>query len=286
MLMDLFFETAQVEKKKRVHFHAFMQSIHDRLTQARATGIEDPLQVVAGQVVAEAHLLCFDELQITDITDAMIVGRLFERLFAEGVVIVTTSNRVPGDLYKDGLNRKLFLPFIDLISEKLKVHHLDGEQDHRRRQLAGRDLFFSPLSDATRADVDGLFAELTSSEPAPLVIENKGRLIELPQFANGVARVPFEALCAQPLGPSDFLAIAGAVTVMILDDIPQLGRARANEAKRFVTLIDALYEADITLIARAAVEPEVLYEKGDGAFEFERTVSRLSEMRFAQTPQT
>ncbi len=279
MLMDLFFDTCPVEKKKRVHFHAFMQSIHDRLAHVRATGTKDPLSVVAAEVVDEVQLLCFDELQITDITDAMIVGRLFQHLFDHGVVVVTTSNRVPGDLYKDGLNRKLFLPFIALIEEKLDIHHLDGAIDHRRERLEGRDLYFSPLNKATTSSMDQLWEELTNGNDAPLVIENKGRQIELAQFSNGVARVDFEQLCARALGPSDFIAVAEGISVLMLENIPKLSRARNNEAKRFVTLIDTLYEAKTTLIASAQAEPEQLYTKGEGAFEFERTASRLAEMR-------
>lgn len=279
MLMDLFYEMAPVSRKKRVHFHAFMQRIHDRLAHFRTSGESDPLGLVAGEVVDEAALLCFDELQITDITDAMIVGRLFERLFDAGVVVVTTSNRVPDDLYKDGLNRKLFLPFIELIKDKLAILQLDGDIDHRQERLEGRDLFFSPLGAASKAAVDAIWEELAGEGSEPLEIENMGRIIVLPAFSNGVARAGFDDLCAQPLGPSDYLAITKAISVLILEDIPQLSKARNNEAKRFVTLIDTAYEAGLTFIATAAAEPEALYVEGEGAFEFERTASRLAEMR-------
>ena len=279
MLMDLFFDEAPLAAKRRVHFHAFMAEIHDGLQEARATGVKDPIQVVADSVVAEATLLCFDELQITDIADAMIVGRLFDKLFAAGVVVVTTSNRHPDDLYKDGLNRKLFLPFIDLIKERLDVRELVSPTDHRRRALEDRPLYFSPLGEEATALMDRLWSRLAGGRGAPLVLRNKGREVILPRYLNGVGRGTFEDLCAQAYGPSDYLLIADNVAVLMIDDIPVLSRRRSNEAKRFVTLIDALYEAKKRLISSAAAEPESLYEEGPGAFEFERTASRIIEMR-------
>ena len=281
MLMDMFYGALETPDKQRVHFHAFMQAIHDGLQIARASGIDDPLETVVADLCDGTAVLCFDELQITDITDAMIVGRLFEKLFARGVVIVTTSNRHPDALYKDGLNRKLFLPFIEMIKERFVVHEVASETDHRQQTLKGQNLFFSPLGGQADARVDALWAQLAGEAPAPLVIENKGRMIEIEQFSNGVARSDFAALCATALGPSDFLAIADAVSVLILEHIPKLSRANANEAKRFVTLIDALYEARVQFIASADAEPDALYVDGDGAFEFQRTASRLMEMRSA-----
>jgi len=284
MLMDLFYQTAPVELKRRVHFHAFMQEVHEGIHAARAKGIDDPVMPVADEIADGATLLCFDELQITDITDAMIVGRLFERLFARGVVVVATSNRHPDDLYKDGLNRHLFLPFIALIKKRMEVHALDSDTDHRQARIRGRHVYVSPLGDEADAVLDGWWQELAGGEGAPLTLKRKGRDVVIPQAANGVARASFDDLCKQPLGPGDFLALAQAVRVLILDRIPLLSRTQNNEAKRFVTLIDALYEGKVRLICSAAAEPEDLYVEGAGAFEFGRTASRLEEMRSGDWP--
>ncbi len=281
MLMDLFFETAPVSPKRRVHFHAFMQEIHRGIAAARAEGVTDPVRPVADAVADSATLLCFDEMQITDITDAMLVGRLFERLFERGVVVVTTSNRAPDALYKDGLNRNLFLPFIALIKERLEVHELASNVDHRLDRLAGAVVYVTPLGPAATAALDAAWESLALGPGQPLTLTVQGRPVTLPAYRNGVARASFADLCCRPLGPADYLAIAEAVEVLILDDVPVLSRARNNEAKRFVTLVDALYEGRVRLICSAAAEPDVLYEAGTGAFEFERTASRLHEMRSA-----
>ncbi|QPH52857.1 cell division protein ZapE [Pontivivens ytuae] len=277
MLMDLFFETAPVEPKRRVHFHAFMQDVHERIGTARARGQEDPVEPVAEAIAEGATLLCFDEMQITDITDAMLVGRLFEKLFARGVIVVATSNRHPDALYENGLNRQLFLPFIALIKERMEVHELSDGTDHRTGRLEGAKRWFA----AGDPGFDALWGEIAGGDCAPLVLHRKGREVVVPRFRNGAGRGDFAALCGQPLGPGDYLAIADAVRVLFIEDVPTLSRARANEAKRFVTLIDALYEAKAGLVASAAAEPEALYPEGDGAFEFQRTVSRLHEMRSA-----
>ena len=281
MLMDLFFETAPVEPKRRVHFHAFMQEMHAGIARARAQGSTDPVRLVADAVADSATLLCFDEMQISDITDAMLVGRLFERLFERGVVVVTTSNRPPDELYKDGLNRGLFLPFIARIKERLEVHELASATDHRLDRLAGAKVSHTPLGPAATAALDAAWMQLARGPGAPLTLTVQGRTVALPVFRNGVARASFADLCVKPLGPADFLAIAEAIEVLILDDIPVLSRARNNEAKRFVTLIDTLYEAHVRLICSAAAEPEALYPQGEGAFEFARTASRLYEMKSA-----
>lgn len=281
MVMDLFVAATDTPAKRRVHFHAFMQEIHHGMHAARKTGVEDPLVPVAEAIIRDLRLLAFDEMQITDITDAMIVGRLFEKLFAGGVVIVTTSNRVPEDLYKDGLNRNLFLPFIDLLRARLDVVELESPNDYRQHRLAGAQVYFHPAGKAREA-MEAIWRDLsggTGGEPLRLPVN--GRTVELPRFANGVGRASFWDLCAKPLGPADFLAIAGAVRVLMLEDIPQLSASNYNEAKRFVTLIDALYEAKVRLIASAADEPERLYIEGAGSFEFERTASRLREMQGA-----
>ncbi len=281
MLMDLFFAAAPVEPKRRVHFHAFMQEIHGGIARARATGVTDPVRPVADGVADGATLLCFDEMQISDITDAMLVGRLFERLFERGVVIVTTSNRAPDELYKNGLNRQLFLPFVALIKDRLEVHELASATDHRLDRLAGAAVYHAPLGPEATAALDAAWEHLARGPGQPLTLTVQGHAVTLPAWRNGVARASFADLCARPLGPADYLAIADAVEVLILDDIPTLSRARNNEAKRFVTLIDALYEARVPLICSAAAEPEALYTEGEGAFEFARTASRLHEMRGA-----
>jgi len=281
MLMDMFIEAVDIEAKRRVHFHAFMQEIHHGMHEARKRGVDDAIAPVAADIAAKLRLLAFDEMQITDITDAMIVGRLFQKLFEGGVTIVTTSNRVPDDLYKNGLNRQLFVPFIGLLKERLVVHGLDSENDYRQHRLMGQPVYFHPAEGA-KAEIDEIWDDLTGNATgAPLVLTANGRDVTIPRFANGVARASFADLCIKPHGPADYLALAEAVRVLILEDIPRLSRARNNEAKRLVTLIDALYEAKVRLIASAADEPEHLYEEGEGAFEFERTASRLREMQDA-----
>jgi len=279
MVMDLFVDTLTVPAR-RVHFHAFMQEIHAAMHAARQRGVEDAIAPVAADVAASVRVLAFDEMQITDITDAMIVGRLFEKLFAAVVTVVTTSNRVPDDLYKDGLNRQLFLPFIDLIKERLVVWEMASDTDHRQNRLAGEQTYFTPVSREARAAIQSIWEDLAGGTD-PLELKVKGRVVTLPAFRNGVARARFHGLCGQPLGPADYLAVAEAVRVLILEDIPALSRSNFNEAKRFVTLIDALYEARVRLIASAAAEPEMLYVEGEGTFEFERTASRLREMQSA-----
>lgn len=281
MLMDLFTEATDIRQKRRVHFHAFMQEVHRGMHVARQQGVEDPLAPVAEAVAREVRLLAFDEMQITDITDAMIVGRLFEKLFAAGIVVVVTSNRPPQDLYLKGLNRPLFLPFIAMIEERLRVVELESPTDYRQHRLAGAQVYFHPARTAT-AEIAALWADLTGGAPeAALTLRVNGRDLVLPRFANGVGRATFWDLCARPLGPADFLAIAEAVRVLILEDIPQLSMENYNEAKRFVILIDALYEAKVRLVCSAADVPERLYLEGTGAFEFERTASRLREMQSA-----
>jgi cell division protein ZapE len=280
MLMDLLYDLIEVPKQ-RSHFHAFMQWVHSAIADARKDGVEDAIAPVAADLAARVRFLAFDEMQISDITDAMIVGRLFEALFDAGVVVVTTSNRIPDDLYKDGLNRQLFLPFIELLKDRMDVHELASDVDYRQSVLSGSEVYFTPANAGTRSQIDTLFAELTQGEVAPLTLRVKGRDVVSPAFANGVARASFRDLCGVPLGAADYLALADAARVLILEDIPTLSRSNFNEAKRFVTLIDALYEAKVRLIASAAATPEMLYVEGTGVFEFERTASRLSEMQGA-----
>ncbi|MEM1100342.1 MAG: cell division protein ZapE [Pseudomonadota bacterium] len=280
MVMDLFVESLEDIPVRRVHFHAFMQEIQSALHEARKTGVDDAIAPVAADVAAGLRVLAFDEMQITDIADAMIVGRLFEKLFAAGVTVVTTSNRPPADLYKDGLNRQLFLPFIELISTRLTVWEMASDTDYRQDRLADETVYFTPNGPEARAAIQGIWEDLAGgAEPLTLMV--KGREVTIPAFRNGVGRTHFHGLCGQPLGPADYLAVAQALRVLILENIPQLGRSNFNEAKRFVTLIDALYEARVRLIASAAAVPEMLYVEGAGSFEFERTASRLREMQAA-----
>lgn len=278
MLMDLLFD-AVTAPKRRIHFHAFMKWVHDEIAKARKTGVDDAIKPVAQALIKEVRFLAFDEMQITDITDAMLVGRLFEALFAGGVVVVTTSNRPPVDLYKDGLNRQLFEPFIDLLNQRMVVHELAAETDYRQGRLSGTQRFFTPLTRETRAQMDAIWARLSEGQSEGLTLRVKGRKVAFEQFHNGIARARFFELCGKPLGAEDYLALAAAVRVLLIDDIPQLGRTNYNEAKRFVTLIDALYEGKVQLICSAAASPEMLYIEGEGNFEFERTASRLREMQ-------
>lgn len=279
MLMDMFVETLGEIPVRRVHFHAFMQEIHSGLHKAREDGVEDALVPVADAVIKSARVLAFDEMQIIDITDAMIVGRLFDLLYKGGVVIVTTSNRHPDDLYKDGLNRQLFLPFIQHIKEQLEVWELVSPTDYRQNRLEGSPVYFTPIGPEAREKIRGVWNDLSGGPAEELALQVKGREVVLPAFRNGVARASFYDLCGRMLGPGDYLAIAEALKVLVLEDIPRLSRNNFNEAKRFVTLIDSLYEAKVRLICSAAAEPEMLYVEGEGTFEFERTASRLREMQ-------
>ncbi|WP_137702558.1 cell division protein ZapE [Marimonas lutisalis] len=279
MLMDLFVDCLDGVPARRVHFHAFMQEIHEEMHAARKAGVEDALMPAAQSVIDSVRCLAFDEMQVTDITDAMIVGRLFEVLMGAGVAVVTTSNRVPDDLYKDGLNRQLFVPFIELLKARMVVHELTSPTDYRQDRLEGQPTYFSPNDATARAAIESIWHDFSGGMSEVLVLRVKGREVEVPQFHNGVARAGFYDLCGKALGPGDYLALAEEVKVLILEDIPRLGRGNFNEAKRFVTLIDALYEAGVRLIASAAAAPEMLYVEGAGSFEFERTASRLREMQ-------
>lgn len=282
MLMDLFAAAVASAARRRVHFHAFMQEVHAGLHAARGRGAEDALAPVADRLAAKLRVLCLDEMQITDITDAMVVGRLFERLLSAGVMVVTTSNRPPEDLYRDGLNRAAFLPFIALIRDRLEVRELETPTDWRRHRLAGAAVYFQPFGPAARAAMDALWDALTGAAAgAPLVLAVQGRRLDLPAFAAGVVRASFWDLCGRPLGAADYLALAGVARVVMIDDIPRLSAANYNEARRFVTLVDILYEARTRLLASAADLPERLYVEGTGSFEFARTASRLIEMQAA-----
>lgn len=297
MLMDLFYEVAPIKAKRRVHFHEFMLDIHARIKAwrsmsgkeraalgGRASG-DDPIPAVARQIAVEATLLCFDELQVTDIADAMVLGRLYKELLECGVVIVATSNRPPDDLYKGGLNRQLFLPFIDMIKQTFDVLTLNGETDYRYDRLKGVQTYYTPVdADSTKALSDAFF-RLTDRDvedagkvpSATLTVQ--GRELFVPKAARGVAVFSFKRLCANALGSADYLSIARTYHTVIMVAIPQLSKDKRNEAKRFVTFIDAIYEHGVKFLCSAEVVPEDLYPAGDGSFEFERTVSRLMEMQ-------
>jgi len=282
MLMDLFYETAPLERKRRVHFHAFLQDVHNRFNDFRTNNSEggDPIPSVAAAIADEAWLLCFDELQVVNIVDAMILGRLFEGLLERDVVIVATSNRPPKDLYKDGLQREKFIPFIDLISERLDILQLGAARDYRLERMLGMQVYHQPLDASAAKDLDQYFADLTEGyTAAPDKIEVKGRIVEIPMAAAGVGRTNFNNLCAEALGPADYLEIAERYHTLILDDIPRMDEALKSEARRFITLIDALYENKVNFICSADAPPNELYILGEGAFEFERLVSRLMEMQ-------
>ena len=286
MLMDLFHQSLPDINSKRIHFHAFMQDVHSAMHEVRKTGVDDAIKPVALDLAKDLQLLCLDEMQITDITDAMIVGRLFEWLVGEDVVVVTTSNRPPGDLYKDGLNRDLFLPFIDFLNTHLQVHELASPTDYRQNRLQGAQSYFVPADATARSALGKIWGDLSRGKSDRLILSVKGRDVVLPAFSNGVAKASFYDLCGQPLGPGDYLAIADAIRLLILEDIPRLSSENYNQARRFVTLIDALYEAKVRLIASAADQPERLYIEGAGSFEFERTASRLREMQAADWGKT
>lgn len=280
MLMDLVMDAAPIKAKRRVHFHGFMQEVQAGLNEARKAGTQDAVRPVAERIARECRLFCFDEMQITDIADAMIVGRLFQILFDQGVVIVVTSNRVPEELYKNGLNRQLFLPFIALLKERMQVYHLESPVDHRQGREGGRPIWFQPADREARLEIDDWWADLTrDAAPEPLVLDIKGHKLEVAEHASRVGRSDFWNLCGKAFGPADYLALAEALDVLMIDGIPRLGPSNYNEAKRFVTLVDALYEAKTRLIASAVDLPDRLYTEGEGAFEFERTASRLHEMQ-------
>ncbi|MCX5494324.1 cell division protein ZapE [Kaistia dalseonensis] len=288
MLMDLFFERAATEKKRRAHFNDFMADVHARVFKAReaiksgALKNPDPIPPVAADIAADAQLLCFDEFTVTDIADAMILGRLFTQLFAKGVVMVATSNVAPDDLYRDGINRSHFLPFIHLLKEREEIIHLGARTDFRQEKTDRAAIYLTPLGPEADAALDAAWLRLTGTRRGPSsTLTVLGREVTVPQSARGVARFTFDDLCAKPLGASDYLAIAHSFDTVILDHVPVMGEANRNEAKRFITLIDALYDGHVKLIVSAAAEPEGLYgaESGTEAFEFARTASRLVEMR-------
>jgi len=293
LLMDMFFESAPVEKKRRVHFNAFMQEIHARIHEWRnlsprerrrpefvSEAHDDPIAPAAKRISLEATLLCFDEFQVEDVADAMILGRLFEKLFALGVVVAATSNTAPDRLYEGGLNRALFLPFIALIQEHMTVLELDGPNDYRLERMAGMNLYIAPLGAKAGALMDEAWRRLTDTARGDRIALNVlGRELVVPQAAKGVARFSFDALCGQPLGASDYLALARTFHTLLLDGIPRMGPDAYNEARRFTLLIDTLYDERVKLVCSAESPPFELFVEGENADSFRRAASRLTEMQ-------
>jgi cell division protein ZapE len=288
MLMDLFFEASPVVRRRRVHFHEFMADVHERVRRFRGAikagrhEDEDPIRLTAEELAGESWLLCFDEFHVTDIADAMILGRLFKRLFELGVVVVATSNVPPDELYKDGLNRALFLPFIAMIAERMSVMRLAARTDFRLEKLSGQPVWHVPADGAADAALDEAWQKLTGGHPAAAQeLAVRGRSVRVPRAAMGVARFSFHELCEQPLAGSDYLRVAREFHSLVLDRIPVMDYGRRNEAKRFIILIDTLYDNAVKLVASAAAEPDALYRASEGyeAQEFRRTASRLIEMR-------
>ena len=284
MLMDLFYATVDGHHKRRVHFHAFMLEIHDTMHRWRQSegSLQDPLPRIARDIAAETWLLCFDEFQVTNIADAMILGRLFEALFDQGVVIVATGNTHPDELYKDGLQRDRFLPFIEILKQRVEILELEGPRDYRRERLAGMQVYFTPLDSAAGLALEAAFRILTEGArvgPEQLVV--MGRTLQVPAAARQVARFTFGELCGRPLGAPDYLAIARTYHTVVIAGVPILPKERRNEANRLVTLIDALYEQRVNVIISAEVEPDRLCADYGAVPAFERTASRLIEMQSA-----
>jgi cell division protein ZapE len=288
MLMDLAFDHIAIEPKRRTHFHAFMLEVHQRLREARKSEEGDPVIRVAKDIAGQLKFLAFDEMMVTNSADAMIMSRLFTSLVEEGVAIVTTSNRPPRDLYRDGLNRELFIPFIDLIERRMDVLPLNGPIDYRLDRMQGLETWLVPNGPDATAKLSNAFFRMTdyppedrANVPSEELDVGGGRTLHVPKSLKGVAVFSFKRLCGEPRGAADYLAIARRFHTVIIVGIPVMGREMRNEAARFVTLIDALYEHRVKLLAAADAEPEGLYPSGDGRFEFERTASRLEEMQSA-----
>jgi cell division protein ZapE len=281
MLMDLFFLEAPIALKQRIHFNAFMTDVHAQIHRERQhEDSGDPITPVAEAIAKRARLLCFDEFQVSDVADAMILGRLFEQLFDQGVVVVATSNSPPNRLYGDGLNRQLFLPFIGMIEQRLEIVELNGPFDFRLQRMSGFDVYVHPLGPQSDSVMDGAWRTLTDgARGAPRTLTVLGRALRVPQAARGVARFSFADLCVNPLAAADYLAIAHMFHTVLIDHIPRLDPTQRNEARRFVVLIDTLYDESVKLVCSAAAAPEELYPAGDGAEAFRRTASRLNEMQ-------
>jgi cell division protein ZapE len=282
MLMDLFFDVADVPRKQRIHFHKFMQTVHARIHawKKQHGNTADPIPPLADSIAADSALLCFDEFQVNDIADAMILGRLFQALFDRGVVVVATSNTAPDNLFKGQPGRDAFLPFIALIKQRMEVLLMDGARDYRRERLRGLRTWHVPADAYSRRAMDEAFATLIGSSPVrPVTLTIMGRDLVVEQAADGVARFDFDFLCNTALGPGDYLAIATTFHTVLLDGIPRLSPENFDQARRFVTLVDTLYDQHVKLIASADATPDQLYQRGENAKMFERTASRLDEMQ-------
>jgi cell division protein ZapE len=282
MLMDLFFAEADVARKRRIHFHQFMQDCRAHFFTWKRDHPDnaDPIPPLADSIATGAALLCFDEFQITDIADAILLGRLFHALFDRAVVVVATSNTTPDDLFRGKPGRDVFLPFIALIKKHLDVLVMDGSRDFRRQRLRGMPTWHVPADARADAALDEAFSKLTSGAPAgPTHLMVSGRKFRVPHATDAVARFDFDALCGQPLGPADYLALATHFQALVLDGVPRLGPDNYDVARRFITLVDALYEHRVKLVASADAAPDQLYQRGEGAKAFERTASRLEEMQ-------
>lgn len=287
MLMDLFFADAPVEKKRRVHFHEFMLEVQERLHRRReelsakgAPPESDTIVPIAKAIASETRLLCFDEFQVTNIADAMILARLFETLFGEGITVIATSNREPDELYKNGLQRDRFLPFIELVKQRLEVIELGGDHDYRMDRLRNFDVYLTPLGAWAAAKLDEAFRALAAgADGAPRILRTQGRDVEVPRAAPGVAMAHFLDWCAKPMGAADFICIAENFHTVIMAEIPRMGPDSKDKAVRFITMIDEFYEKKVKFICSAASAPSGLYVDGEGSFEFQRTVSRLMEMQ-------
>jgi cell division protein ZapE len=282
MLMDLFFETARVKRKKRIHFHRFMQNVHTQFHAYKRAhpDVADPIPPLADRIAAESALLCFDEFQVNDIADAMILGRLFQGLFDRGVVVVTTSNTAPDDLFKGQPGQDAFLPFIALIKQRLELVVMDGARDYRRERMRGLRTWLVPADEMSHQELDKAFRRLTGgSAVRPVTLTVMGRELVVPAASDGVARFDFDSLCNTALGAGDYLAIATNFHTLVLDDVPRLSPDNYDQARRFIVLVDTLYDQRVKLIASAAAPPDQLYQHGRSAKMFERTASRLDEMQ-------
>jgi cell division protein ZapE len=282
MLMDLFFETADVPRKQRIHFHRFIQNVHTRIHAWKTAhpDVSDPIPPLADQIAADSALLCFDEFQVNDIADAMILGRLFQALFDRGVVVVTTSNTAPDDLFKGQPGRDAFLPFIALIKQRVELLVMKAARDYRRERMRGLRTWRVPADEMSRRDLDKAFTRLTGGSTInPVTLTVMGRELVVPQASDGVARFDFDTLCNRALGAGDYLAIAANFHTLVLDGIPRLSPANYDQARRFIILVDTLYDQRVKLIASADATPDQLYQHGKNAEMFERTASRLDEMQ-------
>ncbi len=284
MLMDLFFNLLDIKGKKRIHFHEFMKQLHQLIKIARENNIIDPIKSVASEYIKDIQVLCLDEMQITDVADAMIVGRVFEEFLGKKLNIVTTSNRHPNDLYKDGLNRKLFLPFIDIIVSSLNVVKLSADVDYRKIKIAGKKKYFLSTSSQDNSQFNDLISQFNLYRGAGITIQMNSREFRIERFESGVGLLTFNEICSIPLSASDYLEIVSHLRLLFLDEIPDLSNGGDDSAKRFINLIDSIYDKEVEILCRAEVPPEKLYNSGKNTFEFQRTVSRLFEMQSNNWP--